>query len=590
METVIDFDGRIIELPSGSKAAIEALADKNGVTVEVSLDYRASYGMGEHFSRINYKNHTIKHLVKEVFCNQGDDTYISIPFFVTDAGMGMYIDCDREFEIEFGEKITFSVPAETEIELYTGTPLDIIAAFNNRMGHITPIGTEYLGPWISANHWNSEEKTYAAVRTAKELGFPVSVIVLEAWSDEATFYIFNGAEYEVKTDGSAYTYEDFDFSESKYWHDPKGMIQKLKDEGISTVLWQIPVYKKLSENEAFNKQNSLDEEKAIREGLCVYEDDGTPYRIPKGNWFEGSLIPDFTNARTKEDWFAKRKYLLDIGVSGFKTDGGEFIYKDNLKFADGKSGRDKKNTYCQDYVDSYSDFVGNDRILFSRAGTKHSAQTPAHWAGDHQSTNDELRNVFIAAMSAAASGIIYWSFDIGGFAGPMPSLDLYRRATQFAVFTPIMQWHSEPDGGQFKEIMAGAEGNNERSPWNIAALYDSPNFLEEMRYWHNLRMELIPYIYEELKDSAAKGIPLMRPLVLTEFCEESGKNMELLETEYFFGSKLLVAPLLNENEMHRDVYLPDGRFKGFFSGTEYEGGRIISSKAEKYPVYELIQG
>ena len=277
-------------------------------------------------------------------------------------------------------------------------------------------------------------------------------------------------------------------------------------------------------------------------------------------------------------------------MSGFKTDGGEFIYKDNLKFADGKSGRDKKNTYCQDYVDSYSDFVGNDRILFSRAGTKHSAQTPAHWAGDHQSTNDELRNVFIAAMSAAASGIIYWSFDIGGFAGPMPSLDLYRRATQFAVFTPIMQWHSEPDGGQFKEIMAGAEGNNERSPWNIAALYDSPNFLEEMRYWHNLRMELIPYIYEELKDSAAKGIPLMRPLVLTEFCEESGKNMELLETEYFFGSKLLVAPLLNENEMHRDVYLPDGRFKGFFSGTEYEGGRIISSKAEKYPVYELIQG
>jgi alpha-D-xyloside xylohydrolase len=26
------------------------------------------------------------------------------------------------------------------------------------------------------------------------------------------------------------------------------------------------------------------------------------------------------------------------------------------------------------------------------------------------------------------SGILFWSFDIGGFAGPLPSIDLYRRS------------------------------------------------------------------------------------------------------------------------------------------------------------------
>ena len=40
--------------------------------------------------------------------------------------------------------------------------------------------------------------------------------------------------------------------------------------------------------------------------ICdVYKKDGTPYEIPKGNWFEGSYIPDFTNEKTRE--FEKSK-------------------------------------------------------------------------------------------------------------------------------------------------------------------------------------------------------------------------------------------------------------------------------------------
>ena len=107
---------------------------------------------------------------------------------------------------------------------------------------------------------------------------------------------------------------------------------------------------------------------------------------------------------------------------------------------------------------------------------------PCHWGGDQQSTNDELRHVLSAGLSAALSGILFWGFDLAGFAGPLPTLDLYRRATMLACFTPIMQWHSEPDGGQFKELMPGGEGNNERSPWNMAAVYNSPEFVTEMRF------------------------------------------------------------------------------------------------------------
>lgn len=583
MINVCDLDKKEYSLPDDSKAVFMVKTEGKEAKVAIKTEYRNAFGMGEHFDTPLYKGRSVTHLVKEKFCNQGPDTYLSIPFFFTNTGLGVFIDSDASFTVDFSDSITFAVSVDTQIEVFTGTACEIISSFNKMLGEIKPIHEKFLGPWISANHWNTEEKAVNAVQTAKKYGFPVSVIVLEAWSDEATFYIFNGAKYKVKENGEAYRYEDFDFSESKYWHDPKKMIQRFKDEGISLILWQIPVYKEIPADEPKNRQNEIDKEHAIKNQLCVFNSDNTPYRIPKGNWFEGSVIPDFSNPKTREDWFSKRQYLLDIGVAGFKTDGGEFIYKDDLIFSDKKTGKEKKNTYCQDYVDAYYEFIGENRMLFSRAGSKHSAQTPAVWAGDHQSTNDELKNVYNAAISAASSGIIYWSFDIGGFAGELPTLDLYRRATMFSVFTPIMQWHSEPDGGQFKELAPGAEGNNERSPWNMAAKYNEPAFIEEMRYWHKLRESLVPYIKEELEKCTKKGIPLMQPL----FFSEPEIGLEWVD-EYYFGEELLVAPLLNENETFRMLYLPDGEWEGFFSKEKYEGGRVIDSGKEKYPVFKKL--
>ena len=37
------------------------------------------------------------------------------------------------------------------------------------------------------------------------------------------------------------------------------------------------------------------------------------------------MIPDFTDPETVRSWFARRQYLLEMGVDGFKTDGGEFV-------------------------------------------------------------------------------------------------------------------------------------------------------------------------------------------------------------------------------------------------------------------------
>lgn len=548
----------------------------------IDVPYQGVYGLGEKFDSVNQKGKTVETQVIEKFCNQGNISYCVTPFFITDSGLGIYIKTGKKTVISLQDEIICEIPKEAEVTVFTGSIGEIIQDYVGLFQEPKLPPRYAFGIWVSANHWNCEADVDRLIAELEEYRFPASVIVLEAWSDEATFYIWNGAEYKPEKSKEGFSYEDFDFRNSPYWKDPKGMIEKLHEKGKKLVLWQIPVFKGM-EPDRTSEQLDLDKEYAIEHGLAVLNKDGTPYEIPEGNWFEGSYIPDFTNEKTREFWFRKRQYLTDIGVDGFKTDGGEFIYSKDVLFSDGTDGEEGKNQYCQDYINAYSHFITEDQVLFSRAGYAGASGTPILWAGDHQSTNDELKNVLRAALSSAMSGILFWSFDIGGFAGPLPSLDLYRRSTQMAVFTPVMQWHSEPDGGQFRELMPGAEGNNERSPWNIAMAYNKPEFIEEMRYWHMLREALLPYIYESAQTAVRESRPMMRPLV---FDYQADRAVTDIEDEYLFGDSLLVAPFMEEDQISRKVYLPEGKWHDLFTGRCYEGKKWHESdRKSRLPVY-----
>lgn len=560
-----------------------AKLSRQGSTLTVSLVYHGAYGMGEKFDSLNQKGKTVRNQVVEKFCFQGDKTYCPTPFFWTDTGFGLYVDTCEVTSFTFGEdSIMVSLPEKADVVLFSGTPETMLREYMSLFGPAVLPPEWAMGVWVSANRWNTQKDVEELLEKLKKYDFPASVVVLEAWSDEATFYIWNGAKYRPVAGGMALKYEDFDFTGTP-WPDPKKMIRDIHDAGGRLLLWQTPVYKKQGEDEVQNAQNDLDQEDAAQRKLCVTLPDGTPYAIPQGKWFGGSMVPDFTNPETVKSWFAKRQYLLDMGVDGFKTDGGEFIHDENARFHDGTTGKEGINRYARDYTQSYRDFVGSKGVVFSRAGFSGQHTVPCHWGGDQQSQNSELGSVLKAGLSAAASGMIFWGFDLAGFAGPLPTLDLYRRATQMACFCPIMQWHSEPDGGQFRELMPGAEGNNERSPWNMEESYAAPGFMAEMRYWHKLHERLRPYLWETAQACVRDFKPFMRPLVY-EWPED--RDAVNCQDEYLLGDDLLVAPLLEENADSRKVYLPEGKWTGFFDGTEYEGGQtVIAGGDGKLPVF-----
>lgn len=556
---------------------------RNGTKLQIRLVYHGAYGMGEKFDSLNQKGNTVVNQVREKFCFQGDKTYCPAPFFWTDTGFGLYVDtCETTVFAFQDDLIEVELPETADVVLFSGTPETIIRDYMSLSGPAVLPPEWALGIWVSANRWNKQSDVEALLEKLQKYDFPASVVVLEAWSDEATFYIWSEAKYTSVPDGQPLRYDDFDFSASP-WPDPAGMIQQVHDAGLKLLLWQAPIYKKQGAEEHLNTQNELDWEDAADRKLCVTMPDGSPYTIPEGNWFPGSMIPDFTNPETVKSWFGKRQYLLDLGVDGFKTDGGEFVHSEQAQFYDGSTGKEGVNRYARDYTERYRDFVGSSRVIFSRAGFSGQHTVPCHWGGDQQSQNCELASVLKAGLSAAATGMIFWGFDLAGFAGPLPSLDLYRRATQMACFCPIMQWHSEPDGGQFRELMPGAQGNNERSPWNMAESYAAPGFMDEIRYWHKLHEKLRPYLWETAQKCVRESKPMMRPLVY----EWPADKMAIhCQDEYLLGDDLLVAPLLEENAVSRRVYLPEGTWFDFFDGKAHQGGQTITAGGNgKLPVF-----
>ncbi len=516
-----------------------------GQDIRIEVDYDKVVGLGERYSSANHKGHQVINRVEEVFCNQGSKTYFPLPFFLIDTGYGFFVDTKEVITFNFGETIVLHKgSAQGVLIIVKGDFKEMIKDFIGLTGSQLQAPKWVFGPWISAHRWNKQEMVNDVRTKLKKYQIPVTAMVLEQWSDEATFYIFKGAKYPKK---DRLNYEDFDFSNSP-WHDPKGMIDELHQDGIRLILWQCPVVKAVPEDEPFNHRHDR-ECRMVEEEEMVIKGAQGPYRIPYGNWFGGSMIPDFTKQATLDWWFGNRQYLLDIGVDGFKTDGGEFIY-DYAENYIGETDRELKNNYSLEYVKAYGDFLGKDQVAFSRAGYIGQQSHTLLWAGDQKSTFAELVSVYNAGIHASICGQINWGFDIGGFSGELPSLELYIRASQLGVFTPIMQIHSEPVGGQFSVTDPTRVFNNERTPWNMAG-GDESN-LESITSLYRLRMNLLPYIYCEYVKAIHEKSTLMKHINV----DYQG---DFQEDIYVFGN-LIVAPVLKEGCKERKIGLPQGQF------------------------------
>jgi len=535
-------------------------------------------GTGERYDALDQRGRRPDVRVYEQYKGQGSRTYFPVPWLMSTRGYGLAIDGAARIQFDLGatrnDEASVTVPSsQASGRWYSGSPEQLLQAWAGDLGSRPSMPLWAFGPWMSGNEWDSDRRVREVVdRTAAE-GIPATTLVIEAWADEATFYLFNDTEHDPVPGSDPVPTRAM--KHGGRWPDPKTLVDWLHERDIRVVLWQIPVLKDMTGHE----QHRQDAAYAEEAGLCVGTLSGESYRN-RGWWFPGSRVIDFTNPAASEWWFAKRAYLLDdIGIDGFKTDGGEHLWGRDVVTAGGATGDAAANEYPTRYLSAYHDFMrehGHDRpVTFSRAGFTGSQGLPAHWAGDEDSTWEAYRASLTAGLTASSSGVVFWGWDIAGFSGKLPSAELYKRATAMAAFCPIMQYHSEHN--EHRQPLA------DRTPWNIADHHGDADVSTIYRFYARLRMNLIPYLFGLGEEATRTGLPMMRAMAI-EFPDDP--QAAAIEDQFLLGRDLLVAPVLEPGAEERQVYLPEGEWWDLWSGSPATSGwHMAPAPLDTVPVF-----
>ena len=535
-------------------------------------------GFGERFDRLDQRGHRIDAVVYEQYKDQGATgrTYFPMPFAHVigggGGGWGFHVATSRRVWFDVGasqpDRLWVEVAtggaawSEVSVQLFSGTPAQVLLAFLQRTGMPAEQPDWVYRLWISGNEWNTQDRVMERVDRHSAEDIPFGVLVIEAWSDESTFCFFRDSEYAVHEDGSPHRLAEVSFPADGAWPDPAAMVRDLHRRGVKVMLWQIPLQKMKPVQAG---QAAADVRRMLEDGFCVREADGRPYRN-RGWWFPDALMPDLTNPRARSWWQDKRRYLVnELGVDGFKTDGGEHAWADDLRYDDGTRGDASNNLYPVHYAETYTQLLsglGRAPVVFSRAGHTGAQAYGCHWAGDESSTWAAFRSSVLAGITAGLGGVVHWGWDIGGFSGEIPDAELYLRATAAACFMPIMQYHAE--------FNYHRSPSRDRTPWNIAERHLRPDVLAEFRRFAQLRELLVPYLSTQAAAGIAVGKPLMRALAF-----EVADDPQIWQhpTQFFLGDDLLVAPML-EPGSSVDAYLPAGEWIDLFSGQQQPAGLV----------------
>lgn len=553
-------------------------------------------GLGERFDALDHRGTSLDSVVFEQYKNQGAErkTYLPMPFahIVGGDGWGFHLRTSRRvwFDLAVNEPDRIWVEAEVDsrsgavdmlgIAFYDGTPAEVLHAFLGEVGRPRELPAWVFRLWASANEWNTQAEVMKQMELHREHDIPVGSVVIEAWSDESTFTVWRDAEYTVSEDGSPLRLKDFSFPPDGAWPDPKGMIDELHARDIKLHLWQIPLIKMRPHPVG---QAKADAEAALREQVLVREEapDGSlrPYRN-RGWWFPLGLMPDLTDDRAAKWWTEKRRYLVeDLGVDGFKTDGGEHAWGRDLRYLNGMHGDEGNALFPVHYAKAYGDLLesaGKAPVTFSRAGFTGSQAHGAFWAGDENSTWQAFRWSLFAGLSAASSGIVYWGWDFGGFSGEVPEAELYLRSAAAAAFVPIMQYHAEFNHHRLPS------GN--RTPWNIAERSGDDRVIPVFRRFAQLRERLLPYLEEQARRTIETSAPLMRPLYFDATHDEQAWAFP---AQWMLGDDLLVSPVTEPGATEWSIYLPEGEWVDAWTLELVSGGRAVTRGVpiDEIPVY-----
>ena len=519
------------------------------------------YGMGQYPNDCLDLKGTVLELAQK-------NTQISIPFLLSSKGYGFIWNnpsvgraeltiSNTSFYAEYARQIDYVI--------YSGdSPAEIVRKYSDLTGKSPEMPYFASGFWQSKLRYSSQDELLSVARDYKKRGLPISVIVADF--------------YHWPTTG------DWKFN-SKFWPDPKGMINELEAMGIKLLVsvWPTLNIKSENYNEFIQNNYTIRPEFGNNVFLSII--------YKQAQAIDNLTFVDVTNPGARDLFWSKiKENYFNQGVRLFWLDEAEPeidpLDYENLRYYIGNGLEVSciypyylaKTFYEGQVKENQSEIINLIRcgwIGSQRFGT-------VLWSGDIDGTFESLRRQIKAGLNISLCGIPWWNSDIGGFYGDSVSKEyreLLIRWFQYATFTPIMRLHGIRY--PYRSIEGQAVGSG--APNEVWSYGDEAYKI--MTHYLKLREKLRPYIMINMKRASKDGTPMMRPLFY-DFPED--KTCYTVEDQYMFGPDLLIAPVYESKAETRKVYLPAGsRWKNSFSGIEYEGGRIIEVKLslENIPIF-----
>ena len=423
-----------------------------------------------------------------------------------------------------------------------------------------------MGFWLSRERYKTQEELLTALNEYRRRQVPLDVIVQD-WS-----------YWPVDAWGS----HEFD---KERFPDPKGMIQEIHDKDARIMISVWPKFYYTTEH--YKELDALGAmyQQAIKDSIRDWIYPG----------YIGSFYDAYNPEARKLFWRQMNEHLYSLGIDAWWMDASEPNVQDNTDIEYRKAlcgptylGPSAKyfNAYAlanaEAIYDGQRSVNPDDRVfLLTRSGfAGQQRYSTATWSGDIGTRWEDMKAQISAGLNFAMSGIPYWTMDIGGFsvenrymAAKEGSEDLREwrelnnRWYQFGAFCPLFRSH-----GQYpcREI------------YNIAP-EGSPTY-QSMKYYTELRYQLMPYIYSLASKTHFEDYTIMRALVMDYSDDEKTYD---IDDQFMFGPAFMACPVYEYKARDREVYFPSGIWYDYYNGKRIQGGTTIHVDApyERMPLF-----
>lgn len=291
------------------------------------------------------------------------------------------------------------------------------------------------------------------------------------------------------------------------------------------------------------------------------------YPLSGDSYVWDGIIPDFTLSEARDVFAGRHDEIVEQGIMGFKLDecdGGDYLCTGNwgfpefTKFPGGLDGEQMRSELGLLYQKTMlRPFEKRNIRVWGQSRASHALAAPYPYVlySDLYDHSD-----FIRGLATSALGGVMWSPEVR----QTGSREELIRRLQAVIFSPLAVINAymipSPPWKQY---------DHDR---NLAGdfLPDAQELTNMCRSIFELRMSLVPYLYEAFYVYYSQGIPPVRPLI-ADYADDM--NVRDIWDEFMVGDSLLFAPVIWGRGDRRNVYLPEGKWKNFFDGTEYDGGK-----------------